>query len=137
MLGMMQKARRDSSRTEENSGCANCTRRSALGMTRFTATSDLVGGLAALFEFDGGFQGLGVALHGDFDDLADFAAAQGVREVVQILDGGAAELNEDVAGFEAGFGSRRAGLHVAEAHAIFGLAEIRNGAEPGAVAAAP
>ena len=37
-------------------------------------------GLAALFEFDGGFQRLAVAKHGDVDDLADLAGSQRVTD---------------------------------------------------------
>src|SRR5438874_436603 len=90
---------------------------------------------AALGEGDGGFHGFAVAEHGDGDDVADFAAAQGVCEVVEIADGSAAEIGEHVAGLQASLGGRGGGLDIAEAHAIFGLPEIGNGAEPGSIPA--
>src|SRR5689334_13664094 len=91
--------------------------------------------LPALGEGDGGFQGLAVAEHSDGDDVTDFAAAQRVCEVVEIVNGLLGEIDEHVAGFEARLGGGRAGLNVAEAHAVFRLAEVGNRSEPGAVAA--
>src|SRR5437899_1874490 len=53
----------------------------------------------------------------------------------EVADGLAGEIDEHVAGFQAGFCGGRAGLDIAEAHAVFRLAKIRNRAEPRAIAA--
>src|SRR5262249_4509277 len=65
-----------------------------------------------------------------------FAAAQGVCEVVEILDRFVAELNQHVAGLQSGLGCRRSRTHVRKPHSIFYLSKIGNGTEIGAVAAA-
>src|SRR5436853_2093473 len=91
--------------------------------------------LSPLFEGDSGGDGLAVAQNGDLDLVADFASAQGISEIVEILDGFVAKLNEDISGLEAGFGGGRTGLYIGKAHAIFGLAEVGDGAEVRAIAA--
>ena len=68
--------------------------------------------LFALLEGYGGFQGLAVAEDGDFHYVADFAAAERVCEIVQIVDGLVAKLNHDVAAEQACLRGRRAGLHI-------------------------
>src|SRR5438132_10875789 len=104
-------------------------------MTTLRGNGGFSSSLAALGERDGGFEGLGVAEHGDVHDVADLAAAQRVGEVVEIADGLAGEIDEHVAGFQAGLCGGRAGLDIAEAHAVFRLPKIRNRAEPRAIAA--
>src|SRR6202007_2135475 len=48
----------------------------------------------------------------------------------------AGEIHQHIACFQARFRGRRAGLDVAEAHSVFRLPEIRNGAEPRTIATA-
>src|SRR5579859_4888167 len=57
-------------------------------------------------------------------DVSYFAAAQGVGEVVEILDGLVAELHQDVSRFQPSFGCRGIRLHVGELYAILSLAEV-------------
>src|SRR5712692_9418265 len=92
--------------------------------------------LFPLLQCDRGSYLLAVTQDGDLYNVANFTAPQGVGEIVEILDGFVAKLNEDISGQEAGFGGGRAGLHIGKAHAVFGLAEIGDGAEVRAVATA-
>ena len=59
--------------------------------------------LFSLFELDGGLHRLAVPHHRDFDHIAHLTAAQGVSEVVKILDGLVSELDQNIAGLETSF----------------------------------
>src|SRR6476660_10321745 len=83
--------------------------------------------LLSLCESDGNLQRLAVAEHGDVDDVADFAAAESVREVVQVLDRFIAELDQHVAGPQSGFGCGRSRAGIGEADAVFILAKVGEG----------
>ena len=72
-----------------------------------------------------------------FHNVAYFAATQSVGEVVKILDGLVAELDQNVSRFQASLGCRRIRSHIGELHALFGLAEIRDRAEIRPVTAPP
>src|SRR6266852_474050 len=64
--------------------------------------------------------------------------AQGVSEVVQVVDLLGVEFDQNVAGFEPGFSGRAGVAHIGKLHpTVLDLAEVGNGAEVGSVSAAP
>ena len=81
--------------------------------------------LLSLFEFHACGNRFSISQHFHFDHVADFATAQGIREIKQILDRHVAELNEDIVGLEPSLGRRRSRPHVGELHAVDLLSEIR------------
>ena len=62
--------------------------------------------LLALLESYVDFQFFAVAQNGDWHDVPNLAAAQGVGEIVKIVDGLVAKSDENVTSFKAGLGSR-------------------------------
>ena len=89
-----------------------------------------------MLEFHGGGDGLAISQDFDFHDVAYFAAAQRIGEIVQIMNRQGSKLDQHVAALEAGFGGWGTRLDVGEFHAVGFLSKIRDGAEPRAVAAA-
>src|SRR5262249_45389985 len=86
-------------------------------------------GLLALFQFHAGCDRLPVADDLYIHHVADFAAAQSIREIVKVLDGVIAELDEHVPCFQPGFGRRRTRFDVRKFHAVFALPKVRDRAE--------
>src|SRR5262249_39745324 len=78
---------------------------------------------------------LSIAQYLYFDYVADFAAAQGVGEVVKVLDRLIAEPYEDIARLQSGFFRRRTGFYVGKLHAVFNLAKVGNGTKVRTIAA--
>src|ERR1035441_7770961 len=85
-------------------------------------------------EDDGDFERLAIAGDLYLDLVAGFSGAQGVGEVVEILNRLAVEFGQNVTPLEAGFGGGRVLADVAELDADGAFGEIGDAAEVGAVA---
>src|SRR5271165_3456780 len=70
--------------------------------------------LLPLFQFHADRKRLAVAQDFHLHHLADLAAAESVREVVQIMNRLVVELHHDVAGLQPSLGSGRPGANVGE-----------------------
>jgi hypothetical protein len=70
--------------------------------------------LLTLLQLDVNLQLFAVAKNGDGYDVADFAAAQGISEIVKVFDGLVAKLNEHITGLESRLCGWRTGLDVGE-----------------------
>ena len=68
-----------------------------------------------------------------FHRVPGLLAAEGVGEVVQVLNGLAVEFHQDVAGLETGLGGGRAFADIGELYTVDALGEIGDGAEVRAV----
>src|SRR5690349_18283538 len=98
-----------------------------------SATSDTMRGLTPLGQRDRDFERLAGAHDFDAHGVAGHLAAQGVGEIVQVLDGLAVEFDHHVVGFEARLGGGRAWRDVGELDAADAFAEIGHGTEVRAV----
>src|ERR1700745_398109 len=78
----------------------HCTKRGACprvtNVRPFGLNSLLEQALLPLLELHRGFQRLSIAHHSHFHQVANLAAAQSVREVVEIVDGLVTELHQDI-----------------------------------------
>ena len=92
--------------------------------------------LPSLFELHGSADGLAFPHHLEVHYIADFAAAQSICEIVQIVNRRIPKLNENISGLESSLGRRRSRANIGKFDAVFFLSEIRNGSEIGAIAAA-
>ena len=92
--------------------------------------------LAPLFEGHCGGNFVAFAQHLHFDNISNLVRTQGMREIVEVLHWAAAELDQNVARFDARLVGRRAWLDVGELDSGFHRAEIRYRPEPRPVAAA-
>src|SRR5579859_167448 len=88
------------------------------GLTR------IILGLFSLLQLYARRDRLPIAQNFHVHDVSYLAAAQGVGEIVEILNGLVAELDENVSRPQPGFGCGGIGLHVGELYAILSLAEV-------------
>src|SRR5271169_2635673 len=91
--------------------------------------------LLSLFQLDVELHLFSISLYGNRHDVANFAAAKGIGEIVKILDGLVTKSNQNVSGLQPGFCRWRPGLHIRKFYAIFGLTKIGDRAEIRPVAA--
>src|SRR5664280_3556951 len=96
----------------------------------------ILGTLFSLLQLHAGGNGLAVAQDFHLHHFAHLTAAQRVGEIVEVVNRLAAELHQDVARFESCLRRWRSRPYVGKAHAVFNLAEVRNGAEIRPVASA-
>src|ERR1700686_831316 len=99
------------------------------------ATSGWIPRSTPLFQGHPGCEWLAVPHDLHFYRVADVAAAQGIREVVEILDGFAVELHQNVIRLQSRLTCGRAFLYVRKLYAALDLPEIGDGAEIWTIAA--
>src|ERR1700724_1222829 len=83
----------------------------------------------------GRLHALVVAQNFHFDSLPGLMRPQRIGEIVEILNRGVSELDQDIARFQARFRSRRFRGDIGESHTTRGLCEVGSTAEVRPVAA--
>src|ERR1051325_2013436 len=95
------------------------------------ATLRITDELLSLFELYTCRDRLPVAHYFDLDHIPNLTSAEGVSEIVEIVDGLVGELHQDVSRSQPSFGRWRIRFHVGELDSGFHLAEVRNRTEVG------